>query len=431
VKRNVLSAAALVLALVRPAVAEPPAPPDDSVLGTVVVTGGAVGSLPKLAVMPIVTTSDADTTVQLVVKNDLDLSGQFDVVPDSAVPPGLYLRDSAVDAQAWKNKGVSIVVRVLANELPTGLFEILGTAHFTDRGTAPVFSLRLEAPASRVREQAHRMTDALLGGLSGRPGGFASHLVYSARVGRDRQVFAIDADGRSLSRQSPEGDTSIAPTYGPGGAIYYAWSRDLSPFRLVRGPAATRVTIAVSGSVFGIAFSSDKSKMALSVAHDATSFIYVGAADGSGLARASTAALANHPAFGPGGKLAYVAGGTAGQRVYVGDRPISPAGFNASAPAFCDTPNGTLVVFTVGVGSGADLVATDLRGGNLIRLTQYQGANAYPACSPDGRLLAFFSTRTSDKGPGLYVVPLSSLGHTRRISSEVGESLHWDALPSP
>jgi TolB protein len=147
------------------------------------------------------------------------------------------------------------------------------------------------------------------------------------------------------------------------------------------------------------------------------------------MAAVSTVPLANHPVFGPGGKMAYVGGGPAGQRVYVDGKPISPAGFNASAPAFCDTPNGLQVVFTVGVGNGADLVSTDVRGGNITRITQNQGANSYPACSPDGRLLAFFSTRKSDKGAGLYVVPLAGVWRARRISSEIGESLRWEALP--
>jgi TolB protein len=88
-----------------------------------------------------------------------------------------------------------------------------------------------------------------------------------------------------------------------------------------------------------------------------------------------------------------------------------------------------VVVFTVGVGKGADLVSTDTKGGGIKRITQNQGANSYPACSPDGRLLAFFSTRKSDKGPGLYIVPLSRLDRVRRISTETGDSLRWDALP--
>jgi TolB protein len=64
-------------------------------------------------------------------------------------------------------------------------------------------------------------------------------------------------------------------------------------------------------------------------------------------------------------------------------------------------------------------------GGGTRRLTQGEGSNSYPACSPDGRLLAFFSER---KDPGLYIKSLKS-GKAQKISSRVGESLRWAALP--
>ena len=416
-----------------PAPPTPPAsPPDESILGTLDVNGAATAApLPKLAVMPIVTTGDADTTLQLVVKKDLDLCGQFNVVDDSAAPSGLFLHDSPVDVAAWRAKGIAILVRVLANKLPSGKIELLGSAYFLTRGQDPVFQHRIETDAAAVRTSSHRMTDALLGALTGRPGGFASHLVYSGRVANNRQVFGIDADGFHLHTESPDLDTSIAPAFGPKGEVYYAWSHEMAPFKLVRGKSATPVPLSVPGSIFGLAFSPDHTKLAVSIAHEGSTQIYVGNADGTGLSSVTTAPLANHPVFGPGGKMAYVAGGTAGQRVFVEGKAISPAGFNASAPVFCDTPNGLLVVFTVGVGNGADLVSTDTHGGSITRITQNQGANSYPACSPDGRLLAFFSTRKSDKGPGLYIVPIAGVWRARRISTELGESLRWEALPSP
>jgi len=390
--------------------------PDESVLGTVQVTGGAAAPLPKLAIVPVVTTIDEDTTVQLVVRKDLDLSGQFEVDDENAAPKGLYLHETPVDPAPWRAKGVEILVRALANRLPSGKIELLATAYLLGHGAAPVFEHRSESDAATIRLSAHRMADALLGALSGRPGGFASHMVYSGRVGSGRQIFGIDADGFNLHAESPAGDTALAPTFGPEGRVYYALSHNFEPFRVVSGANAKVLPIAVPGSVYGLAFSADHAKLALAIASGATSRIYTGAADGTGLTAASTASLANHPVFGPGGKLAYVAGGQTGQRIYVDGKPISPAGFNASAPAFCDTPNGLLVVFTVGVGSGADLVATDTRGGNIQRLTQNQGANSYPSCSPDGRLLSFFSTRKSDKGPGLYIAPIANTSRTRRIS---------------
>jgi len=434
---SVALASGLLPRLASPAEPAPPtpppaSPPDESVLGTLDVNGAATAApLPKLAVMPIVTTSDADTTLQLVVKKDLDLCGQFNVVDDSAAPSGLLLHESPVDVAAWRAKGIAILVRVLANKLPSGKIELLGSAYFLNRGPDPVFQHRIETDAAAVRTSSHRMTDALLGALTGRPGGFASHLVYSGRVANNRQVFGIDADGFHLHTESPDLDTSIAPSFGPKGEVYYAWSHEMAPFKLVRGRDATPVPLSVPGSIFGLAFSPDHTKLAVSIAHEGSTQIYVGNADGTGLSSVTTAPLANHPVFGPGGKMAYVAGGTAGQRVFVDGKAISPAGFNASAPVFCDTPNGLVVVFTVGVGNGADLVSTDTRGGSIIRITQNQGANSYPACSPDGRLLAFFSTRKSDKGPGLYIVPIAGVWRARRISTELGESLRWEALPSP
>ena len=46
----------------------------------------------------------------------------------------------------------------------------------------------------------------------------------------------------------------------------------------------------------------------------------------------------------------------------------------------------------------------------------------------DGRLLAFFSTRKSGDGAGMYVLSLKRWT-TLRLSSQVGESLRWAPLP--
>jgi TolB protein len=56
------------------------------------------------------------------------------------------------------------------------------------------------------------------------------------------------------------------------------------------------------------------------------------------------------------------------------------------------------------------------------------GSNTYPACSPDGRLLAFFSTR--NKKQGIYVMSLKRWV-TQQLSTQHGESLRWDRLPPP
>jgi TolB protein len=167
------------------------------------------------------------------------------------------------------------------------------------------------------------------------------------------------------------------------------------------------------------------------VAEDAKSSIYAGNPDGSGMQKVSTTELATHPVFSPSGKLAWL-GGTAkqgSQRVYVEGKAISPAAFTAAAPAFCNTEDGIKIVYAVGVGGNRqDLVMSPENGKGINRLTQNQGSNSYPACSSDGRMLAFFSTR--GKSPGIYLMSLKRFS-TQKLSNQDGESLRWEPLPPP
>ena len=84
----------------------------------------------------------------------------------------------------------------------------------------------------------------------------------------------------------------------------------------------------------------------------------------------------------------------------------------------------------MGFGGGADLLVSNPDGSGLHRLTQNMGQNQFAACSPDGRLVSYFSTQRGGKGPGLYVAPIQRPWLTKKISGEPGESLEW-AMISP
>jgi TolB protein len=424
-------------------------PPDESLLGTVDVNGSGNGlpPLPKLGVVPLISTGTADSIVNLVVRRDMELSGQFDVLDPSLVPPGPFLHSTPVDLYAWRAKGAEYLLRVYAQPAPNDSVktELVGEAYLTPTGPAPAaatepkpaFRTIVPTATTEVRAASHRLVDRLLGALTGKPGGFASEMTYAEKVGRWQRIFALDADGFDLRSASPSDATAVSPAFGPGGQIFYALSKDYDPFRVVFGPNGTPVPMAIPGSVLGLAFSADHSQIALTVMSAGESTVWTG--KNGQLASMPSAPFANHPIFGPLGKMAYVAG-TPVQRIYVDGKAISPPGFMASAPVFCDTPEGLLVIYTVGVGAGADVIATDTSGGSLRRLTQHEGANTYPACSPDGRLVAFFSTGkrkgapaangTVAAGEGLFIMPIARPWLAKRISTEVGESLRWEILAS-
>jgi TolB protein len=409
-------------------------PSDESVLGEILVTGTqASEKLPRIAILPSLSPDYEDVVVRGVVRRDFELTGLFDVIPDNKAPMGMYGFDDPVDIEAWRKLGAEAIVKVAARKAGADQIQVFGLAYLMSTGKAPVYEKKLTVKKTEARVTAHRITDALLGALTGRPGGFASEITFSGRWGKNRRIFRMDADGNGLLPFTDPSDTAIAPAFGPGNEIYYLLSKDYSPFSLFSyaGQKNEAVALPFKTSLYGVSLSKDGKKLALAVANNGKSAIFVGNADGSNMTSVSTTELATRPVFSPSGKLSWIGGGAkqGTQRVWLDGQAVSPPGFTAGGQTFCDTEDGIRLVYSVSVGGGRqDLVMGDEKGRVVGRLTQGQGSNTHPACSPDGRLLAFFSTRGS--APGIYVMSLKSF-RTQSISTQLGEGLSWARLPPP
>ena len=410
----------------------PVTPPDETALGEILVTGSqAAEKLPRIAVLPSLSPDYEDVIVRGVVRRDFELTGLFDVIPDDKAPAGMYGFEDPVDVDAWRKLGAEAIVKVAARKVGADQIQVFGLAYLMSSGKKPVFEKNLTVKKTDARVTAHRITDALLGALTGRPGGFASELTFSGRWGKNRRIFRMDADGNGLLPFTDPKDTAIAPAFGPGNKIFYLVSHEYAPFSLATysGQKNEAMGVPFKTSLYGVALSRDGKQLALAVADAGKSAIFVGAADGSNMKSVSTNELATRPVFSPSGKLSWIGGdakqGT--QRVWLDGKAVSPPGFTAGGQTFCDTEDGIRLVYSVSVGGGKqDLVMGDEKGRVIGRLTQGQGSNTHPACSPDGRLLAFFSTRGS--APGIYVMSLKSF-RIQSISTQLGEGLSWAALP--
>lgn len=408
--------------------ADSPADKPKDLLGDMVVVAAAARSLPKIGVVPSLSPDLEDVTLRSVVRRDLDLCGEFEVLSDDDAPDSLYLSDSPVDTKAWSKKGVEAVVRVSAKKADekADSIELVGQAFLVKSGETPVFEKKATVTAAALRTASHRMADALIGALTGTGGGFASRLTFASGSGKLRRAYVIDADGFGARGVSPDSETAIAPAFGEGEELYWAASKNNGEYRL-RSETGKDIALPVSGSVYGIAFSKDRSKVAVSIGVLGGIKLYTGP-DLEHLTVGSPAPFAMEPAFTPSGKAAFVGLGQSGQRIYVDDKPVTPDGVFAMSPSFCNHPDGVRLVFAAGQGTETDLFSTGERGGGAVRLTQDQGKNSSPGCSPDGRMVAFFSTRKAGEGPGLYVMRADGL-RPKRISPLLGDSLRWDPLP--
>jgi TolB protein len=409
-------------------------PPDETALGEILVTGTqASEKLPRIAILPSLSPDYEDVIVRGVVRRDFELTGLFDVISDDKAPPGMYGFEDAVDVDAWRKLGAEAIVKVAARKATTGTdqIQVSGLAYLMSSGKKPVFEKSFIVKKTDARVTGHRVVDALLGALTGRPGGFASELTFSGRWGKNRRIFRMDADGNGLLPLTDPKDTAIAPAFGPGNEILYLVSHEYSPFTLAAYNRKKNEAIAVpfKTSLYGVAMSRDGSKLALAVADAGKSAIFVGNADGSNMKTVSTTEIATRPVFSPSGKLSWIGGDPkqGSQRVWLDGKAVSPPGFTPGGQTFCDTEDGVRLVYSVSVGGGRqDLVMADEKGRVIGRLTQGQGSNTHPACSPDGRMLAFFSTRGTT--PGIFMMSLKSF-RTQPISTQTGEGLSWAALP--
>lgn len=403
------------------------APPSaDQLLGNLVVSAAATRTLPKIGVVPSLSSDPNDVTVHTVVRRDLDLCGEFELIGDGEAPDGAYF--DPVDVKAWQKKGAIAVVKLTGKKLESGKVELEAKAYLVKTGDKPVFEKKVTVEPAALRTEAHRLADVVIGALTGQNGGFASRLTFAYGSGKKRQVFRVDADGFDAKALSPEGRTALTPAFGRDGKLFYAGSEGGSAFRVYAEGSDAPLALPVKGSVYGLAFSKDRAQVALSIGVGDTIKVFTGA-DFASIQEVPGTPLAMSPTFTPSGKLAFVGEGKYGTRLYVEGKPVTPDGLLVASPTFCNHPDGVRAVMSVTVGRSSDLVSTGEKGGGLARLTQGQGSNSAPACSPDGRLVAFFSTRTSGEGPGLYVMRTDGF-RPKRIASLLGDSLRWDPLPA-
>jgi TolB protein len=400
--------------------ADEPALPETA-LGTVDVTGSGGGVYVQsvyVAVKP--GREQADAAIYRIVRNDLRLSGQFDPGAEQSAPPTLADKDGTPDPEGLKAITADVVVRVSTED--TGSVSALTAQVYLPKSGKKdaAFKRTVLARADDARMSAHRLSDAIMGALTGRAGAFASRLAFVARAGSGQQVFVGDADGYGIRGYGPKDQVALSPEFGPGDSVYYALSTSSGPFRFTEGESAQPVVWPiVKGNVLGVAFSHEKTTLALTVSTGNGSEIVVRGKDGA-TQTLSSLPNAHHPAFGPKDVLAWVAGSP--PRVYVAGAPISPANLNASSPTFCDSPQGLLVAYSLQAGRDSAIYVSDVKGGGLRRLTS-GGYDEAPACSADGRLIAFVARRGKD--PGIYVMPINAPGHVHKIANTVGSGLHW------
>lgn len=407
-----------------PVEAEPEIRPEDDILGELVVEAKrrSVLVLPKIAVLA--PPDDEPGFLHDILERDLELSGEFDVIQlDHRV--GF---DDPFHAKEFKGTGLEAVVTAKTQPRDDGQIELSVRLYLPGVGDLVAWSSVSTIGSLDDRLSAHRLSDALIGALTGTDGPFASRLILVRTEGKSRRAYIVDPDGEGLTPVSPDDHLVVTATLDRQAWPYWAASQNNGPYRLHRYGQSNPIPVDPPGSIYGIAFAPNGTDVALSIARDTSIEVFVGPLGAGPLEQRSNLDFGLGPTFTRDGRVVYAGIRGKKHRIYVEAKSISPRDVSASTPTICNHPDGRLLVYAVGLGKNTDLVTSKLDGSDMKRLTWSSARNFSPACSPDGRLVAFFSTRSNDGGPGLYFIRVDGW-RPRQIHTAVGDVLAWARVP--
>lgn len=403
----------------------PPAPAPQPTDIRLIITGA--GGPPKLGIAGFVALSqDAETvaaakTIGDVLFDDIAYEHEYYMIAKDAIatiPKPASL--DGVPLDRWKELNADGVLVGTVRKTPAGVVVQVKLVQVSTGKTA--FGKEYSGSIANPRRYAHTISDELLMQQLSVKGVARTKLAFSSDrpaelmkgpvKNRDiQEIYIVDYDGANPQRVTNSTTLNVAPAWSPDNQViaYTSWRpssagsfgvyQDIILSFITRGDRTQPAQGNPEKQNYLPAWSPDGSKLAFTSQRDGNPEIYVMNRDGTGLRRmTSHPAIDVSPTWSPtGSQLAWVSDRTGqpkiyvmnadgtGQRLLIGDmkadRPTWSRGqFNEIAYAAQTGPGYDIKIYSVG-------------SGETTKVTDGIGSNESPAFAPNGRHLAFTSTR--------------------------------------
>lgn len=383
-----------------------------------VVISGEPGTPPRYAVPDFVALSpdaaDIGRTIGQILWDDLNYERELYLIPRDtyATIPQARAADQ-IPFQSWRELGADAVV--FGTVQRTGDTVTVQARLFNVRSRQQVYGKEFSGKASNPRLFAHTVSDEIFLQQRGLHGVARTKLAFSSD--RDRQkvtgtvqnrdvkeIYIADYDGANARRITVSRQLNINPSWSPdGNAIAYTSFRTGTPeiyiSRIFQGilQNPTKGT----GNNYLPVYAPDGTRIAFMSARDGNPEIYVMNVDGSNLRRLTTTRLTanSSPTWSPSGnEIAFTSDRSGTPQIYVMGadgtnlRRITQNESYADRPTWSPAPYNE-IAYAARTGPGFDIKVYDVATGQTRQLTFGNGTNESPAYSPNGRHIAFTSTR--------------------------------------
>jgi TolB protein len=406
---------------------QPPAAPAQQPSEFRIVIDGPPGLPPKLAIAGFLPLSqDSETvaaakTIADVLYDDIDYEREYYMIAKDAIAtvpkPASF---DQVPLDRWKELNANGVIVGTVQKTAAGVTVQVKLIQVSTGKTA--FGKSYSGSIASPRQYAHTISDDIykdqlqLRGVARTKIVFSSdrhrELVKGGVADRDtKEIYFSDYDGANARRVTNTRTLNVAPMWAPDGqAIAYQTWQSSGP-----GGFGSFTDVVVSYIYKGTrdlpgrgspdkqnslpAWSPDGSKLAFTLSQGGNQEIYVMNRDGSGLRR-----MTNHPeidtspTWSPtGNQIAWTSGRTGNPNIFImnadgtGQRQLTHEGW-ADRATWSREPFNE-IAYAVRNGPGFDIKVYSFATGEGKRITDGIGSNESPAFSPNGRHLAFMSTR--------------------------------------
>jgi TolB protein len=384
------------------------------------ITGGP-GAPPRYAVPDFVALSaDADTqaiakTLGQVLWDDLAFEREFYMIPRDtyrSIPPPRSLTD--VPYERWRELGADGLIVGTVQRTANGVRVEVRLLNVRSRQA--VFSREYSGPASNPRFYAHTIADEIHMQQRGLRGVARTKIAFASDRDRERvlgtvekrevkEIYISDYDGANQRRVTVNRTLNITPVWSPDSRslIYTSYRRgfpDLFISHIYEGRQEQPTGGATQNYL--PTWSPDGTRIAFTSNRDGNPELYVMNRDGSNLRRVTNnPAIDTTPTWSPTGtQLAFTSDRTGRPQIYVvGADGLNPRmisrGSHCDRATWSPAPFNELA-FVCRSGPGFDINIFDFASGETRQITFGEGTNESPSYAPNGRHLAFVSTRSGN-----------------------------------
>lgn len=339
-----------------------------------------------------------------VLRNDFSFYKHlFNILKSSSVGQDFTLDDFAKE----KYGQVFITTLTGSNDNFTGKISVMNVSSKTE-----VLSLDFELNRGNLRQETHRISDAIFHKLTGKSSVFRSKIVFVSDKGSTvrnyfKELYLMDFDGHNVRKLTNFGGTVISPSMSHDNKkiVYSLISKAKGErnigLHIYDIPSGKNTLISNHPGInSGAIFDEKDENIILTLSFSGNSEIYI-----QNIATKALRKITNHSSddvdpslTAKGDRMAFLSDRAGRAMIYTLDpkatekdvKRVSFIGkFNAT-PSF--SPDGMNIVFSSWEKS-FDIYRVSQDGGELVRLTKDFGSNEDPNYSPDGEFIIFSSKR--------------------------------------